>query len=384
MSDAPFIKFYPSDFLAGTSGLSPAERGVYITLLCLMYEASGPIERDDNRLSRRCGAPKAAFKRIMSALIEEGKIIETDGLLTNKRAESSILDRKNRTQSATHAAKQRWGEQEGKTEQNQGARDADALRTQCENECAADASQKPEPEPDIEGGGGDAHARAREADTDPPSDAPCNTPPAETPDDTWRETLCKAMGLDLQGVTPGGRIAGTQADMAEAQRWQHELGLSKMQILRQVREVMGKKTDGPPKSFRYFTPAMQRLASEKAVVPLAPNTTPSDSTKPKKMRIPEGWVPSEADVEYALEKGLSHDEIMEIADDFQAYWADRTDAQGRKSERGWAQAWRNRVRDQAPKFIRNRQLSGGAASNGYGQGGSIASIVARRRAEGKV
>jgi uncharacterized protein YdaU (DUF1376 family) len=33
MGESPFIKFYPSDFLAGTSGLSPAERGVYITLL---------------------------------------------------------------------------------------------------------------------------------------------------------------------------------------------------------------------------------------------------------------------------------------------------------------------------------------------------------------
>jgi len=135
-------------------------------------------------------------------------------------------------------------------------------------------SPEPEPEPDPEpepnGGGGDAHARAREADPDPPSDAPCNTPPAETPVDTWRETLCRAMGLDPQGITPGGRIAGTQADMAEAQRWQHDLGLSKMQILRQVREVMGKKTGGPPKSFRYFTPAMTELARDLAAPRLEP------------------------------------------------------------------------------------------------------------------
>jgi len=129
---------------------------------------------------------------------------------------------------------------------------------------------EPEPEPDIEDDADGARARALEADPDPPSDACCNNHQAETPVDTWRETLCRAMGLDPRGVTPGGRISGTQADMAEAQRWQHDLGLSKMQILRQVREVMGKKTGGPPKSFRYFTPAMTELARDLAAPRLEP------------------------------------------------------------------------------------------------------------------
>lgn len=82
MGEQPFIKFYPSDFLGGTSGLSPAERGVYITLLCLIYEADGPIKRDDSRLARCCGAPKAAFQRTLEALIDQGKIVEGDGMLS--------------------------------------------------------------------------------------------------------------------------------------------------------------------------------------------------------------------------------------------------------------------------------------------------------------
>ena len=80
MGEKPFIKFYPSDFLGGTSGLSPAERGVYMTLLCLIYEADGPIPRDDARLARRCGSPKAAFIRAIDCLIDQGKIPEYESL----------------------------------------------------------------------------------------------------------------------------------------------------------------------------------------------------------------------------------------------------------------------------------------------------------------
>lgn len=145
MGESPFIKFYPSDFLAGTSGLSPAERGVYITLLCLIYEADGPIERHDARLSRRCGSPKAAFQRTLEALIDEGKIVEVDGMLSNRRAEKAIVDRQNRSQIGTHAAQQRWTAQSDKMQQNQRPDDARAMPEQC----TSDASQKPEPEPDI-------------------------------------------------------------------------------------------------------------------------------------------------------------------------------------------------------------------------------------------
>lgn len=142
MGDKPFIKFYPSDFLGGTSGLSPAERGVYITLLCVMYEADGPIERDDSRLSRRCGAPKAAFLRCLVSLIDEGKIIENNGMLFNSKAEKTLMDRTNRIQNGTHAARSRWYAQKQKKQQKQRPKDAAAMRRQC----AGDAIPEPEPE----------------------------------------------------------------------------------------------------------------------------------------------------------------------------------------------------------------------------------------------
>jgi uncharacterized protein YdaU (DUF1376 family) len=140
MSETPFIKFYPSDFLGGTSGLSPAERGVYITLLCLIYEADGPIQRDDARLSRRCGAPKATFVRVLDALMDDGKIIEEGGMLSNRRAEKAIVDRQIRSQNAGVAASARWSAQGQKSEQKQEPENAPAMPPQC----VSDASQKPE------------------------------------------------------------------------------------------------------------------------------------------------------------------------------------------------------------------------------------------------
>lgn len=149
MSDTPFIKFWPSDFLGGTSGLSPAERGVYITLLCLIYEANGPIARDDVRLSRRCGSPKASFKKVLDALIDQEKFIEIDGMLMNERARKALIDRTNRTQNSTHAANQRWSAQEQKSEENQCQEDAAAMPPQCAADASQSQSQNPEPDKNI-------------------------------------------------------------------------------------------------------------------------------------------------------------------------------------------------------------------------------------------
>lgn len=120
-------------------------------------------------------------------------------------------------------------------------------------------------------------------------------------------------------------------------------------------------------------------SKEQVIPPVSPK-----SSKPQKARLPEGWVPTDEDRDYALSLNLNDEEIQEIADDFHAYWTDRTDAGGRKSARGWRQTWRNRCRDVAPRFIRNRRMAGNAYSGGHGQGGGIAGVVARRQFGGPV
>lgn len=89
-----------------------------------------------------------------------------------------------------------------------------------------------------------------------------------------REKVLHAIGVDGSGLTGhGGRIIGTQADMAEVARWLALPGLTEAVVLKEIGAVMGKKRDGPPNSFRFFTRAMERLSGSLTQPPLKPIRT---------------------------------------------------------------------------------------------------------------
>lgn len=138
MSDSPFFQFYPSDWLAGTRGLTASETGVYITLVAMMYEAEGPIPNDAKRLARLCGSTPAALKKAIDGLIDAGKITEDERGFSNRRVEIEIEKRAEKRAAASASANVRWK----KTEQKQQPKNANASDTQCER----NANQKPEPE----------------------------------------------------------------------------------------------------------------------------------------------------------------------------------------------------------------------------------------------
>ncbi len=136
------VAFYPSDWLAGTRGLSAEESGVYITLCARIYEMAGPIERDDNRLSRLCGCKtKARFVKALEYLILEGKIIETPDGLTNERCENEIKNATEKSDKAKAAAQSRWDK---KSNKNNAGNNANASPKHRPSIC------QPEPESDIE------------------------------------------------------------------------------------------------------------------------------------------------------------------------------------------------------------------------------------------
>jgi len=133
----PFVNFYTSDFLAGTGGMSAATKGVYITLLCLMYEAEAPLKQPHGSLARRCGASNSVFRRALDDLICEGKIEENDGCLWSKKVEKHISYRREMREKKSKSAFARWE----KTKENQGGGDANAMRPEC--------YPKPKPKPYI-------------------------------------------------------------------------------------------------------------------------------------------------------------------------------------------------------------------------------------------
>jgi uncharacterized protein YdaU (DUF1376 family) len=136
MSETPYIPFYTSDFLGGTGGMTAATKGVYITLLCLMYEADGPLTQQYDTLARRCGCTLPAFKRAVQALEDDGKVVVLDDGLWSQKCEKHVAQRRERRRSATSAAKTRWE----KTKEKQGEADKAAMRKACQ----------PEPEPEKE------------------------------------------------------------------------------------------------------------------------------------------------------------------------------------------------------------------------------------------
>lgn len=133
MSSQPYIPFYTSDFLGGTSGMTAASKGVYITLLCLIYETEGPLPQSWDTLARRCGCTLPAFRRAVEALQDDGKIEVNGAGIWSAKCAKHIAQRRERQSSAKAAAKTRWE----KINENQCPNDKPALRPQCQ----------PEPEP---------------------------------------------------------------------------------------------------------------------------------------------------------------------------------------------------------------------------------------------
>lgn len=109
MSAITQVPFYPSDWLAGTRGMTAPQMGVYITLIAMMYERAGPIRCDDlPKLARLCGTSASAMKGLLEDLISDGKITRDGDLLSNRRAMLEIENVMAKSEVARDKANARW------------------------------------------------------------------------------------------------------------------------------------------------------------------------------------------------------------------------------------------------------------------------------------
>lgn len=111
------------------------------------------------------------------------------------------------------------------------------------------------------GGGGGARARAH----------------AHEAGLTFRERILGAMGLAADGIIGPSSFVGGQGDMAEAARWLALPGLTEQVVIDEISRLVAAKRDGPPRSFRYFTPAMTRLSGQITAPPLTPDQIAGDT-----------------------------------------------------------------------------------------------------------
>lgn len=107
-TDGPWVRFFPSDWLAGTRGMTATETGVYITLVCLMYEKEGPVTRDDARQARLCGLPLVTYRKVIDVLIEDEKITDEGGALFNNRVSVELKKRFEFSEAGRKGAQARW------------------------------------------------------------------------------------------------------------------------------------------------------------------------------------------------------------------------------------------------------------------------------------
>jgi uncharacterized protein YdaU (DUF1376 family) len=232
----PYFKFYPADFMNGVRGLTPQEVGVYIMLLCRIYEENGPIEKHELRLATYCAMRPPTFRKVLKQLLELGKLNDLDGFLSSDRADDEMLKRaevlkKNSKAGKVSAEKRQQKQTYFSANGEQRSNDTD---TDTDTEDGADAS-------------------ARALDESPR--------PIENP--TLREEILLKIGIDRSGLTGrGGSMLGGQADMAEVSRWLKLPRITKENALMEIERVMAGKRDGPPNSFRYFSAAMEKLSGE--------------------------------------------------------------------------------------------------------------------------
>lgn len=101
----PYFRFYPTDFMRGVRGMTPQEVGAYTMLLCVMYENDGPVEYNADRLAAQCGMRLATFSKVIDRLMVLRKIILTDGMISNERADLEISKRENDLKNNSKAGK---------------------------------------------------------------------------------------------------------------------------------------------------------------------------------------------------------------------------------------------------------------------------------------
>ena len=100
----------------GVRGLSAQQVGVYMMLLCRIYEEDGTIEYHELRLATYCGMRQNTFKKTVEQLIELDKFQLVDGRLNNRRAETEISSRADNLKKKSKAGKA----SAQKTQQKQG------------------------------------------------------------------------------------------------------------------------------------------------------------------------------------------------------------------------------------------------------------------------
>lgn len=267
MSQTPFMQLYVGDYLADTLHLTTEQHGAYLLLLMTMWRNGASLPNDAAKLARICRVSPKRWPQIWSEIAEfftvEGDTITQ--LRLSKEHQKAVSISQERKTAASLGGK-------AKALKDKEARLANGSDLPCH-------SQKPEVITIKSVDVGDS-ARG---------------------DFTLRERILDAIGIDpVSGLTgQGGRMIGTSVDMAEVDRWKSLPGMTDDRVVTVVRECMPSLRGQPPKSFKYFTPAMQQLSAQLSAPALQPATI---GTSPPPEIRPDRYAPPRSNLEANIAK----------------------------------------------------------------------------------
>ena len=109
MSEMPWFKFSPKDWIEGTRDLTPEQRGIYVDCLCIMYRTERPLPLCDKRTAHRLEISVRLWRSVKAALLRAGKLKETDAGYINDRVISELGSRlaQSRVKSESAASRER-------------------------------------------------------------------------------------------------------------------------------------------------------------------------------------------------------------------------------------------------------------------------------------
>lgn len=249
----PWVKFYTSDWRSDPAlkMCSMAARGLWIEMICLMHEATpyGHLLVNGHSIAdAQLASLVGTTPEQITALLGE---LDAAGVFSRTR--SGVIYSRKLTRMAKKAAAARNNGRKGGNPNLRNEKDNSQSDNPADNHRLK--TQNPEARGHTNGGGGGARGLAEIA----------------TP--TYRERILAAIGIGPKGIVGPSRFLGSQADMAEAQRWLELPGLTIDNICAEVSRICASMQDGPPSSFKYFTRAMQRLSGSLTAAPLTPAET---------------------------------------------------------------------------------------------------------------
>lgn len=130
----PYIRFFGDDWLSGVQELSLEERGALITLVALTAATGAPPVADFGRLARRFGCSKPKAQKLVSALVDLGKITIENRAIKNERALFETENAQKFVKKQSAIAQKRWAKSDGKPNEINGGSDATALATAYANQ----------------------------------------------------------------------------------------------------------------------------------------------------------------------------------------------------------------------------------------------------------